>query len=334
MPGPLMVSIEGLSLDASTRTRLSQAEIGGVILFSRNFVSPGQLADLTSEIRALRSPALLIAVDQEGGRVQRFQEGFTSLPAMGVIGERYDADPNEALTLARATGIVLASELRRSGIDFSFAPVVDVGSTNRAIGTRAFHRDPNVVQQLALRVAEGMTYCGMRSVAKHFPGHSGVLEDPHHELPRDERTLDMLRQHDLRIYENLDLEFITGIMSCHVCFPKIDSVPASLSHRLLTGELRTRIGFKGPVFSDDLMMGALRTFGDPGALTTMAIEAGCDMVLLCNSDSATDAVLGARSLPPLSESARARLEKMRPEQTGLPSSETLEQARRLVRNYA
>ena len=329
-----MVSIEGVSLDASTRARLSHPNIGGVILFARNFASPDQLADLTGEIRALRSPTLLIAVDQEGGRVQRFQEGFTSLPAMGVIGERYDTDPNEALTLARATGMVLASELRRLGIDFSFAPVVDVASTNRAIGTRAFHRDPNVVQQLALRVGEGMACCGMRAVAKHFPGHSGVLEDPHHELPCDERTLDMLREHELRVYHNLDPEFITGIMSCHVCFPKIDSVPASLSQRLLTGELRERIGFRGPLFSDDLMMGALHTFGDPPALARMALEAGSDMVLLCNNDAVTDVVLDAGSLPPHFEAGRKRLEKMRPAEISPPDSESLEQARKIVRKCA
>jgi len=334
MLGQLMVSIEGVSLDTSTQTRLSHPNVGGVILFARNFASPDQLADLTGEIRALRSPPLLIAVDQEGGRVQRFQEGFTPLPAMGVIGECYDTDPGEASTLARATGIVLASELRQLGIDFSFAPVVDVGSTNRAIGTRAFHRDPNVVKQLALGVGEGMACCGMRPVAKHFPGHSGVLEDPHHELPSDERTLDMLREHDLRVYQNLDPEFITGIMSCHVRFPKIDTVPASLSQRLLTGELREQIGFKGPVFSDDLMMGALSAFGDPPSLARMAIEAGSDMVLLCNNDAVTDAVLAAGSLPPVSEAGRARIEKMRPAEISLLDSETLEQAIYIVRKYA
>ena len=334
MLGRLMVSIEGVTLDISTRARLSQPDIGGVILFARNFASVEQLANLTGEIRAVKSPPLLIAVDQEGGRVQRFQEGFTSLPAMSVIGEYYDTDPAGALALAEATGVILAGELRTSGIDFSFAPVMDLGSTNRAIGTRAFHKNPTAVQKLALQVAKGMGSCGMRAVAKHFPGHGGVVEDPHDELPRDERTLDALRVHDLRVYQKLDPDLVTGLMSCHVCFPRIDSVPASLSKQLLTGELRKRIGFKGPLFSDDLMMGALRTFGDASTLARMAIDAGTDMVLLCNDDTATDGVLYGNSLPPQSEASRERLEKMRPTSVDLLDAEALEQARKLVRKYA
>ena len=334
MPGQLMVSIKGVTLDISTRTRLSQPDVGGVILFARNFASVDQLVNLTGEIRAVKNPPLLIAVDQEGGRVQRFQKGFTSLPAMSVIGEHYDTDPADALALAQATGVVLAGELRKFGIDFSFAPVMDLGSTNRAIGTRAFHQDPTAVQELALQVAKGMGSCGMRAVAKHFPGHGGVVEDPHDELPRDERTLDALRVHDLRVYQRLDPELVTGLMSCHVCFPRIDSVPASLSKQLLTGELRKRIGFKGPLFSDDLMMGALRTFGDTSTLARMAIDAGTDMVLLCNDDTATDAVLYGNSLPPQSEASRERLEKMRPTSVDLLDAEALEQARKLVRKYA
>lgn len=334
MPGQLMVSIEGVTLDASTYARLSRPEVGGVILFARNFVCVEQLTDLTSEIRAVKNPPLLIAVDQEGGRVQRFQEGFTSLPAMSVVGECYDAGPAEALALAQAIGVVLAGELRESGVDFSFAPVVDLRSSNRAIGTRAFHQNPIVVQELALQVAKGIASCGMRTVAKHFPGHAGVVEDPHDELPRDERALDALHAHDLRVYQNLDPELITGIMSCHVCFPKIDSVPASLSQRLLTGELRERIGFRGPLFSDDLMMGALRTFGDASTLASMAIEAGCDMVLLCNDDTATDGVLYGNSLPHQSEASRKRLEKMRPTSVGVLDVEAMERARKWVRNYA
>ena len=334
MPGQLMVSIEGIRLDAPTRARLSRPEIGGVILFARNFTCVDQLTSLTSEIRAVKSPPLLIAVDQEGGRVQRFQEGFTSLPAMSVVGECYDVAPAEALALAQAIGVVLAGELRESGVDFSFAPVVDLGSSNRAIGTRAFHQHPIVVQELALQVAKGITSCGMRAVAKHFPGHAGVVEDPHDELPRDERALDALRGHDFRVYRDLNPELITGIMSCHVCFPKIDSVPASLSHRLLTGELRERIGFRGPLFSDDLMMGALRTFGDASTLVRMAIQAGCDMVLLCNDDTATDSVLYGNSLPPQSEASSERLEKMRPTPAAVPNIKALKKANKFVRKYA
>ncbi len=328
-----MVSIEGTALDAATRKRLSHPQIGGVILFARNFVSPDQLSDLTAEIRALRSPSLLVAVDQEGGPVQRFKDGFTRLPAMGMIGERYDIDPTAALALARATGIVLANELRECGIDFSFAPVVDLGFDNRAIGARAFHREPKVVQELALQLAGGMALSGMRAVAKHFPGHGGATEDPHDELPWDERSLDSLREHDLGVYEHLETGAFTGVMTCHVLFPKIDTVPATLSRKLIIDELRGRIGFTGPVFSDDLMMGALGAYGEASSLVRSAREAGCDMVLLCNNDAVTDSVLERDDFPSLNEDAALRLERMRPAQAALPDTLTVEQAREEIRKY-
>jgi len=245
MTGPLMVSIEGTALNESTRARLVHPSIGGVILFARNYHSPEQLRALTGEIRALKSPELLIGVDQEGGRVQRFQEGFTRLPEMETIGKLFSAHQESGLALARATGYVLSGELRECGVDFSFAPVLDLLSSNRAIGTRAFHLNPQVVATLADALATGMTLNGMRGVGKHFPGHGGVVEDPHDELPRDERSLDQLRKDDMQVYVNLNCETIAGVMSCHVLFPEVDTVPASLSYKFLSDELRGRLGFKG-----------------------------------------------------------------------------------------
>ena len=312
MTGPLMVSIEGTALNESTRARLAHPSIGGVILFARNYHSPEQLRALTGEIRALKSPELLIAVDQEGGRVQRFQEGFTRLPDMETIGKLFSAHQESGLALARATGYVLSGELRECGVDFSFAPVLDLLSSNRAIGTRAFHLNPQVVATLADALATGMTLNGMRGVGKHFPGHSGVVEDPHDELPRDERSLDQLREDDMQVYVNLNCETIAGVMSCHVLFPEVDTVPASLSYKFLSDELRGRLGFKGPIFSDDILMGALGAIAAPEGLARMALEAGSDMVLLCNSDKVTDQVLESAELPPQSEASRARLEMMRP----------------------
>ena len=333
MTGPLMVSIEGTALNESTRSRLVHPSIGGVILFARNYHSPEQLRALTGEIRALKSPELLIAVDQEGGRVQRFQEGFTRLPDMETIGKRFSAHQESGLALARATGYVLSGELRECGVDFSFAPVLELLSSNRAIGTRAFHLNPQVVATLAHAVATGMTLNGMRGVGKHFPGHSGVVEDPHDELPRDDRSLDQLREDDMQVYVNLNSETIAGVMSCHVLFPGVDTVPASLSYKFLTDELRGRLGFKGPIFSDDIMMGALGAIAAPEGLARMALEAGSDMVLLCNSDEATDQVLESAQLPPQSDASRGRLEMMRPDAAYTADDVLLNKAREQVTRH-
>jgi len=328
-----MVSIEGTILDAATRSRLVHPNIGGVILFARNYTSPGQLADLTREIKDLKDPPLLIAVDQEGGRVQRFQEGFTRLPPMEGIGALFDTDPEAALALARATGTVLAGELWQCGVDFSFAPVLDLHSNNKAIGTRAFHRSPKVVTTLAHGLAEGMAASGMRAVGKHFPGHSGVIEDPHDELPRDDRSIDELRDDDMQVYRDLKPETIKGVMSCHVCFPEIDALPASLSYRFLTEELRDRLAFQGPIFSDDIMMGALGAIAEPEGLARMALQAGADMVLLCNSDNATDRVLDSDELPIQSEASRRRLEAMRPDPAYTADDALLSEARERMSRY-
>tara|TARA_Y100001934_G_scaffold109953_1_gene134690 strand:+ start:686 stop:1690 length:1005 start_codon:yes stop_codon:yes gene_type:complete len=333
MAGPLMVSIEGTTLDAVTRSRLAHPNIGGVILFARNYTSPEQLLALTREIKSLKSPVLMVAVDQEGGPVQRFREGFTPIPTMETIGKLFDNNEETGLAVARASGNVLSGELRQCGVDFSFAPVMDIFSSNKAIGARAFHQNPTIVTTLAHALAAGMASNGMRAVGKHFPGHSGVIEDPHHELPRDDRSIDELRDHDMQVYRNLNSGTITGVMSCHVWFPEIDNRPASLSHKFLTGELRGRLAFNGPIFSDDLMMSALSTIAAPEGLARMALEAGSDMALLCNSDEATDQVLEAAHLPPQSDASRGRLEMMRPDAAYTADDVLLNQAREQVARH-
>jgi len=223
--------------------------------------------------------------------------------------------------------------LRECGVDFSFAPVLDLLSSNRAIGTRAFHLNPQVVATLADALATGMTLNGMRGVGKHFPGHGGVVEDPHDELPRDERSLDQLRKDDMQVYVNLNCETIAGVMSCHVLFPEVDTVPASLSYKFLSDELRGRLGFKGPIFSDDILMGALGAIAAPEGLARMALEAGSDMVLLCNSDEVTDQVLESAELPPQSGASRERLEMMRPVASYATDDALMNEAREQVTRH-
>ncbi len=332
MIGSLMISIEGQALDSLTRERLAHPAVGGVILFARNYVSPAQLAELTRDIRFAKSSPLLIAVDQEGGRVQRFTDGFTRLPAPRLIGDLYDRDPDRACCWARAVGTVLASELTAVGVDFSFAPVLDLASANKAIGERAFHKKPNIVQLLGSQLALGMKRCGMRAVAKHFPGHSGVIEDPHLALPRDHRSLNEIQLTDTTVYQGLDSDLFGGIMTCHVGFSLVDDLPATFSTRWLRQELRERLHFTGAIFSDDLMMGALSEVADPAERVFKARAAGCDMMLLCNDQRAIDLVLDSVNLSPLGEKTQARIENMRLQNISGPNGQMLIDAKDRVNN--
>ncbi len=329
-----MVSIEGHTLDPVSRERLTHPDIGAVILFARNYVDPTQLGALTRQVREVKTPSLLIGVDQEGGPVQRFAQGFTRLPAMRDIGALYDQQPGRALLWARSVGMVLAAELREAGIDFSFAPVLDLASGNQAIGRRAFHSDPKVVGLLASTVAQGMNCCGVRAVAKHFPGHSGVVEDPHNELPSDPRSLRQIRDADLRVYQHLDPQCFGGVMTCHVRFDQVDVQPVTFSKKWLNEELRHQLGFTGAIFSDDLMMGAVTALADAPERVLRARQAGCDMVLLCNDDQETDRVLSAAGLPPLDELGQARLARMRANSAVEIDATSLTQARKQVHELA
>lgn len=328
--GQLMISIEGTTLDSQSRHRLLHPDIGGVILFSRNYQNRQQLIELIQEIHDLRHPSLLVAVDQEGGVVQRFKSEFTVLPNMAMVGEAFEQNIESGLHLALDIGRVLGYELRTVGVDFSFTPVVDLESSNIAIGRRSFHRSPEIVCALSRALANGLGEMGMQAVAKHFPGHSGVVEDPHFDLPSDGRQLEEVRLRDMAVYQDIEAQGINAVMTCHVVFPNIDRLPATFSSLFINKELRHRLGFNGLIVSDDIMMGALSQFGDPIERVIAARRAGCDLILLCNSDHATDEVLGGPRLPQLSEESLERLSKMKGSHEFLQHADRFNAARQKI----
>lgn len=292
--GPVMIDLLGTELGAEDRELLLHPATGGVILFSRNFVDPRQLYRLIAEIHELRRPHLLIAVDQEGGRVQRFREGFTRLPAAAAILRRSDDDPRLARRAARQLGWLMAAELRAVGVDFSFAPVLDLDlGVSGVIGDRAFASTPELVGHLAGAWMLGAREAGMISVGKHFPGHGGVSADSHLDLPVDERPFDALLHEDLRPFARLIDNGLEAVMPAHVIYSACDSQPAGFSHFWLQQVLRGRLGFQGVIFSDDLSMAAAGHAGGYAERATAALAAGCDMVLVCNDHAGAHEVLSA-----------------------------------------
>ncbi|MPQ76085.1 beta-N-acetylhexosaminidase [Hydrogenovibrio sp. JE_KL2] len=290
--GSVMIDIEGTRLTEVDRERLMNPLVAGVILFSRHFESVEQLQKLTQEIHSLRHPRLLIAVDHEGGRVQRFKEGFSRLPAMRLIGELYDTSPDKAQEVASNVGWLMATELLAVGVDFSFAPVVDLDfGGSRVIGDRAFHSNPQVVADLTWHLMNGMHKAGMASVAKHFPGHGYIEADTHYEIAVDERSFNEISQHDLQPFLRLIENQVEAVMPAHVIYPKVDALPAGFSKHWLQDVLRKQCHFEGAIISDDLSMKAAEVFGTPSKRVTMALEAGCDLVLVCNDSTAADDVL-------------------------------------------
>ncbi len=319
--GPVMLDVDGPALTPADRELLREPAVGGVILFSRNYESPRQIADLVADIRALRRPPLLIAVDHEGGRVQRFREGFTHMPPMRRIGRSYDGDPETGLALARKAGWLIAAELRAVGVDLCFAPCVDLDwGVSEIIGNRSFHRKPAVVGELATAFANGLRSAGMAAVAKHFPGHGAVIADSHLALPVDRREYSALLD-DMRPYDTLISNGLAaGVMIAHVVYKEIDDAPAGFSRYWIQSELRERLGFGGAVFCDDLSMKATADYGTMPQRARLALDAGCDMVIICNDRSAAEQAV--RSLNdysnPLSLVRLARLHG-----TGHPLRETL-----------
>lgn len=285
--GPLMIDIAGLELTDLDRQRLCHPLVGGIILFSRNYANPEQLVALTAAIHALRTPALLIAVDHEGGRVQRFREGFTRLPPMAALGKRWDIDPQAALVAARQVGYVLAAELRARGVDYSFTPVLDLDyGPSRVIGDRAFHRDAAAVIAMAGALGEGLRQAGMGSCGKHYPGHGYVVPDSHIELPVDDRAFAAM-QEDILPYRKLALD---GVMAAHVIYNCMDCNTAVFSNKWIS-YLRNDIKFDGVVFTDDLSMAGAGVVGGMLNRVDTAYAAGCDMLLVCNAPDVVGEVL-------------------------------------------
>src|SRR5271156_3199301 len=289
--GPLMVDFAALELTPEDVRVLRHPMVGSVILFTRNYRDIAQVTALTAAIRALRSPQLLIAVDHEGGRVQRFREGFTRLPSARLLGRRYDQDRRQGLNLAQSVGWLMAAELRAVGVDFSFAPCVDLDyGVSEIIGDRSFHSNPEAVAALAVAYMSGMREAGMAAVAKHFPGHGAVIADSHIALPVDRRKyVDM--EGDIRPYRPLIDNNLAGVMGAHVVYPAVDALPASLSKHWLDAVLRRELGFHGCVFADDLSMGGAAAFGGVIDRAEHAFAAGCDVLPICNDRQAVQSVL-------------------------------------------
>ena len=319
--GPVMLDIAGTSLTPADRELLREPAVGGVILFTRNYESPAQVADLVADIRALRRPPLLVAVDHEGGRVQRFREGFSAIPPMRLLGRHYDREPEAALDMARTCGWLIGAELRAVGIDLSFAPCVDLDwGISEVIGDRSFHAQPGVVAELAIALVRGMRDAGMAAVAKHFPGHGAVVADSHEKLPVDRRPYSILLD-DMQPYEKLVARrVLAGVMLAHVVYAEADASPAGFSPYWIAEQLRRQIGFDGAVFSDDLSMKATAGFGSMPKRAKLALSCGCDMVLICNDRPAARATVAALAdySNPLSLVRLARLHGV-----GAPMRETL-----------
>ncbi len=282
--GPLMIDVLGLELSEQEREILQHPLVGGVILFSRNYESPQQVAALTESIRALRDPHLIISVDHEGGRVQRFRKGFSRLPPVGALGMHYMQHPQQTLQRAEISGWLMAAELRTIGVDFSFAPVLDLDyGVSEIIGDRSFHRDPEAVTDIARAYIHGMRRAWMPAVGKHFPGHGAVEVDSHLGLPVDTRHFEDMWQADMLPFRQLCQKELAGIMPAHIVYEQSDDLPAGFSPFWIKEILRDRLGFQGAVLSDDLSMEGAVVMGDSLARAEAALSAGCDMVLVCNN---------------------------------------------------
>ena len=290
----LMIGLAGLELTDPERRQLVAPGVSGVLLFARNFASREQVSELIASVRDVAGEDFLVAVDQEGGPVQRFREGFTRLPALAKVGAVHDRDPAEAIRLAEEHAWVMASEMRAIGVDFSFAPVVDLARGNAAIGVRAFHADPAVAAELGQAYVRGMHLGGMAAVLKHFPGHGSVAVDTHKAEAVDPRPLDTIRREDLHPFAECIEARVEAVMMAHVVYPAVDARPAGFSRVWIQDILRGELGFQGAVISDDISMAAAGAAGGVAARVAAHLDAGCDLVLACFPDVVDDAIAAVR----------------------------------------
>lgn len=282
--GPIMLDVLGTSLTAEDKELLQHPLVGGLILFTRNYESPEQIAQLTADIRRAANKPIIIAVDHEGGRVQRFRDGFSLIPAMGKIWNFADKNVIKAQALAKQSAILMALEVQAVGIDISFAPILDIDDISAVIGDRAFHKNPEVVCQLASAFVDGLHLVGMKATGKHFPGHGSVEADSHIDLPIDLRSRDEIFSLDMLPFKTLiNNNKVDALMPAHVIFPDIDSEAVGFSPYWLKDVLRDELGFKGVIFSDDLSMEGAACVGGYVERAEAAQQAGCDMLLLCNN---------------------------------------------------
>lgn len=290
--GPLMIDLVGIEITAQEREWLQHPAVGAVILFTRNYSDPAQLIELTAQIHAIKQPPLLIAVDQEGGRVQRFKNQFKRYPPLRRLGDVYEKDRKLGLKLSELFAWSLAGELQKVGIDFTFAPILDVCSGNSTvIGDRAFHEDNKIVSALAKKFMSGLNKGGMQAVGKHFPGHGSVHGDSHYVLPVDDRSEQEIRALDLPPFCKMIDAGIGGIMSAHVVYQQVEELPASFSRYWLTQVLRNELHYQGAIFSDDLTMQGAQQYGDMNKRMQSALNAGSDMLLICNNPEEIPAAL-------------------------------------------
>lgn len=293
----LMIGVAGTALTPREQGWLTKEGVCGVLLFSRNYQSREQLVALCASIREAGGDDMLIAVDQEGGPVQRFRNGFTRLPPLAAIGSRYDSDPDEAIRLAEEHAWVMASELRASDVDFSFAPVVDLARGNAAIGLRAFHADPKIAAELGQAYVRGMHLAGMAAVLKHFPGHGSVAIDTHKAEAVDVRSFADIQRDDLLPFAECIDARVDAVMMAHVRYPAVDSRPAGFSRVWIEKILRNDLGFAGVVVSDDISMAAAGAAGSVGERVRAHLDAGCDLVLACFPDVVDEAIAAIQQGP-------------------------------------
>lgn len=311
--GPLMIDIDGVELSSVDREVLKHPLVGGLILFSRNYESVEQVSLLCEAVHKLRAEPLLIAVDHEGGRVQRFKDGFTQIPSMQSLGKVYMDNPTLGYEYAQQTAWLMAMELRQVGVDFSFAPVLDLDyGCSEIIGDRAFSTDKEIVSALAIAFQRGLTEAGMASIGKHFPGHGAVAPDSHVAIPVDERPLEEIMQNDVYPFKQLIQSGMKGMMPAHVIYQQADSVPAGFSEFWLKQVLRQQLGFGGAIFSDDLSMHGASVVGDFEQRARQTLKAGADMALVCNDRSAVEQVIDRLQGYIINMKSVERIKNMRP----------------------